>query len=304
MGTLFSTATLLLTLALSFLISSNNLSVCIGPIISARLLTSREATVLAIIGFTFGLLVEGHRMSFVQLPPDRTVIVLSVTLIVVLLGELLRVPISLMYVLSTGLSTMYMFNHNMRPPHTFILSVLYWLGSALLVVIASPITLRLFQRIGSSRPFRFVTIYRIVSVLTTFLLCVSFGANNLGLLWSISGHSLAIVPGIILAMLLGVLLTGKRTLEKLAGMYVLSPTACLTITSVTFAASQIATLLRIPVSFSVLLVCSLVGVSLAYHIRLIDFKYAYRSLTVLFASIPLTMLTLSILEALTHVLIS
>ncbi len=289
----------LLVLALTYLISSNNLSVCIGPVVSSRLLTDREAILLAVIGFLTGLLVEGWNMHFVALPQPRLNEILAVTLAVILLGELARVPISLMYVLTTGLAfSKILTSADAAVLHKFVMALTYWLSSAIIIILVSPLVLNLFRKIGSTKPMKFIALYRLLSITMTFLLCFSFGANNIGLLWSLTGHSVESAIGIILAMLCGIMLTGRRTLMKLAGMYILTPTACLTIMLITFLTSQIATIFKIPISFSVLLVCSLVGVSLAYRIRLIDFKYARRALTVLFLSIPLTIVIVTLLQLL------
>ncbi len=294
-----SLLTFLLVLALTYLVSSNNLSVCIGPIVSSRLLTDREAMLLAVMGFLMGLLIEGRSMHFITTPLPELNRVLAVTLVVILLGELARVPISLMYVLTTGLAfSKVLHSVDVVTFHKFLVALAYWIVSALLIVLTSPLVLGILRRVGSARPVRFIALYRLLSVIATFLLCFSFGANNIGLLWSLVGHSVETTTGIVLAMLCGVMVTGRRTLMRLAGMYVLTPTACLTIMLTTFLASQIATVLKIPISFSVLLVCSLVGVSLAYRIRLIDFRYARRALVMLFLSIPLTIAIVLLLQLL------
>jgi len=284
---------LILVTLLTYLISSNNLSVCVGPLVSTRMLNERTAPIFAYVSYIIGLVLQSHRMVPITVPLSFLNIALSVTLILVLLGELFKVPVSLMYILSTSIMTYGLITYG---DPKLLYAITYWTVSSLIILVLSPLLLKTLHKIGSRRPTLTASVYRLASYVASFLLCMSFGANNIGYLWSIEGRDTIALVLIIVASMIGTFITGKRTLRKLAGVYALTLTGCLTAMLFSYLAAQVATLLGIPVSFSVLLVCSIVGVSYGYSIRIIDTRYVKRALTVLYGSIPLSaLLTMIIL---------
>ncbi|NPA23928.1 MAG: hypothetical protein GXO23_06525 [Crenarchaeota archaeon] len=268
---------------------------CVGPLVSTRMLSEKTAPIFAYASYIIGLILQSKHMVTIPVPTCFLNIALTVTLILVLIGEVFKVPVSLMYILSTSMMTYGLVTYG--DPRLFY-AVGYWAISSILILILSPLLLKMLHRLGRRRPTVTLSIYRLMSYVASFLLCMSFGANNIGYLWSLEGRDLPALGLIVIASMLGTFVTGRRTLRKLAGVYALTLTGCLTAMVFSYAAAQVATLLGIPVSFSVLLVCSIVGVSYGYSIRIIDTRYVKRALTVLYGSIPLsailTMLILAI----------
>ncbi|NPB01156.1 MAG: hypothetical protein GXO10_07250 [Crenarchaeota archaeon] len=260
---------------------------------STRMLNEKNAPVFAYVSYIVGLILQSRHMITITVPLSFLNIALSVTLILVLIGEVFKVPVSLMYILSTSIMT---YGLLMYGDLKLLYAVTYWALSSIIILILSPFLLKTLHRVGSRRPTLTASAYRIASYIASLLLCMSFGANNIGYLWSIEGRDPEALVLIIIASMIGTFVTGRRTLRKLAGVYALTLTGCLTAMLFSYLAAQIATLFGIPVSFSVLLVCSIVGVSYGYSIRIIDMKYVKRALTVLYGSIPLSaLLTMMIL---------
>jgi len=289
--------TLILTTLLTYLISSNNLSVCVGPLVSTRMLNEKNAPIFAYFSYIVGLLLQSKHMVHISVSGTFLDISLAITLIIVFIGEVFRVPVSLMYILSTSIMT---YGLVVSSNYKLIYAVSYWILSSFIIFILCPPILKILHYVGSRRPTVGASVYRFVSYITSFLLCMSFGANNIGYLWMITGGDYTSLIPILISSMLGTFITGRRTRNKLAGVYALTLTGCLVVTTLSYAVAQIATFIGIPVSFSVLLVCSLVGISYGYSIRIIDYKYVKKALTVLYLSIPLsftlTLLTLSIIH--------
>ncbi len=122
--------------------------------------------------------------------------------------------------------------------------------------------------------FRYVGIYRVLSILTVFLLSFSFGANNLGLLWALLNFSYKGLLLIIISSILGVLLIGWRTLYRLStGLFTLGPLTSFTVQLFSFMAMEIGTIYSVPMPVTVTTSFGLVGVGAAHRFRIINLKY-------------------------------
>lgn len=143
-------------------------------------------------------------------------VAMAVTIVIFLIGESMRVPMSLTGSLYASLVGASLALGRIMGNAVLVLS--YWLSLPIIVMLLSYILYK-FLGVFSRLSFKYVGIYRALSVITIFLLSFSFGANNLGLLWALLNFSSRGLLLIIISSILGVLLIGWRTLYKLSTSY-------------------------------------------------------------------------------------
>jgi PiT family inorganic phosphate transporter len=257
--------TLALTFLLSFLVSGNNLSVCVGGAVGSRAISYRYALLLSTLGYVSGLLVEGHKMSLVN--NDATPVLLTSVLIFAL-GEAMRIPTSLtgsLYMAIVGSGWV----HGSVPGNILIV-LIYWLTAPLITVVLAFVAYRLMSR--SMEP-RHVPI-RALTVATVPLLSYSFGANNLGLIWSTVGFTWLGLVVVIAGSVLGTLLMGWRTLYRLTGLFTIGPLTGFITQLLAFLALEVGTQFSAPFPITVATVFGLVGIGMAHGFRIINPRYA------------------------------
>jgi phosphate/sulfate permease len=260
-----------LAFLLSFLVSGNNLSANAGAAVGSRSIDYKYALVIALLGYVLGLWLQGTYMKANIVSGDAALVAMAVAIIIFIIGEGIKVPMSLtgsLYASLVGAS--FALGHIMSNA-IFVLS--YWLSLPIIVMFLSYILykfLSAFSRIS----FKHISIYRALSILTVFLLSFSFGANNLGLLWALLGFSYRGLLLIIISSMMGVLLIGWRTLYRLStGLFTIGPLTSFTVQLFSFIAMEIGTLYSVPMPVTVTTSFGLVGVGAAHRFRIINLRY-------------------------------
>ncbi|MGC8606361.1 MAG: inorganic phosphate transporter [Vulcanisaeta sp.] len=260
-----------LAFLLSFLVSGNNLSANAGAAVGSRSIDYKYALVIALLGYVLGLWLQGTYMKANIVSGDAALVAMAVAIIIFIIGEGMKVPMSLtgsLYASLVGAS--FALGHIMSNA-IFVLS--YWLSLPIIVMFLSYILykfLSAFSRIS----FKHISIYRALSILTVFLLSFSFGANNLGLLWALLGFSYRGLLLIIISSMMGVLLIGWRTLYRLStGLFTIGPLTSFTVQLFSFIAMEIGTLYSVPMPVTVTTSFGLVGVGAAHRFRIINLRY-------------------------------
>ncbi len=260
-----------LAFALSFLVSGNNLSANAGAAVGSRSIDYKYALLIALIGYVLGLWLQGMYMRANVVSGDVAMVAMSVAIIIFIIGESMKVPISLTGSLYASLIGATLALGHVMSNAVFVLS--YWLSLPVVVMLLSYI---LYKSLGvfSRASFRYVGVYRALSVITVFLLSFSFGANNLGLLWALLDFSYRGLLLIIISSVLGILLIGWRTLYRLGtGLFTLGPLTSFTVQLFSFIAMEIGTLYSVPMPVTVTTSFGLVGVGAAHRFRIINLKY-------------------------------
>ncbi|MGC9153458.1 MAG: inorganic phosphate transporter [Vulcanisaeta sp.] len=260
-----------LAFTLSFLVSGNNLSANAGAAVGSRSLDYKYAIITALLGYVLGLWLQGAYMRANIVSGNVAMVAMGVTILIFIVGESMRVPMSLtgsLYASLVGASLALG-----RVMGNAILVLSYWLSLPVIVMVLSYLlyrSLSAFSRLS----FRYVGAYRGLSVITVFLLSFSFGANNLGLLWALLGFSYKGLLVIIVSSILGVLLIGWRTLYRLStGLFTLGPLTSFTVQLFSFIAMEIGTLYSVPMPVTVTTSFGIVGVGAAHKFRIINLRY-------------------------------
>jgi Phosphate/sulphate permeases len=260
-----------LAFALSFLVSGNNLSANAGAAVGSRSIDYKYALLIAVLGYVLGLWLQGMYMRANVVGGEVAMVAMIVTVTIFVIGESMRVPISLTGSLYASLVGASLALNHLLGNAPLVLG--YWLSLPIIVMLLSYF---LYRSLGvfSRLSFRYIGIYRILSIITVFLLSFSFGANNLGLLWALLKFSYGGFIIITLSSILGALLIGWRTLYRLStGLFTLGPLTGFTIQLFSFIAMEVGTFYSVPMPITVVTSFGLVGVGAAHKFRLINLRY-------------------------------
>lgn len=270
--------TSILVFVLTYLISSNNLALCIGYALSTKVLSIRKLIYIAISAYIIGVLLEGYKMSASLLENFNYInhymdIALIITIVIFIVSEIVRIPASLITLLYSGIFGVE-YAITGRYINVFAITIIYWIFISLTSMIISYLMYRFTVYLSKFNLFRSIVISRALIIALLFLTSYSFSANNFGLLWGIENFDLMNLTFIILGFLLGTLVGSKRTLVKYAyGFYTLSPLASLAIYVSIFTAMELSTQLSIPVGLTIIALSSTLGTEYAHKLRLASMKY-------------------------------
>ncbi|WP_291765478.1 inorganic phosphate transporter [Caldivirga sp. UBA161] len=267
-------AALALILALTFLVSSNNLSLVAGMAVGSRLLRPGVAMMIALTGYIVGLLVQGSEMKGYEVTPKGLLILSLIGVLVFIIGEAAKIPMSITNSLYMSWSALALYNSGSLPINFPIVLSSWFIIPILLALAAYLLYPSLVRLTTSSNPIRRLSLYRLIMILTVFLVGFSFGANNLGLVWSMLGFSRIGLVGVIFASTLGVVITGRRTLGQFSrGMFTPPPVSSSVTQLLSFTALELSTVFAIPISLTLCTVGSLLGISMARGMRMINTQY-------------------------------
>lgn len=267
--------TLIIGFILVALVSGNNLSVCFGGAISSRILSRRTGTILAILGYIAGLLLQGSVLGAAAhtLFPQGSVAEIDAVLLVVtvmfILSQAKRIPQSLSITL-----TMALWGWGMAAGTINWLfmgyTVAFWIVAPVLSLLFAVFLMKLFGRVKLRRVWSYTRKMRIALVVASFFVAFTLGANTLGLFMNLLPNSQYLLVVIIAAIVAGCVFLSSGPL-KLLGNEILpmryTNAAIPQFVSAIFV--EIATLLHIPVSNTQAFVSSIYGAGLSYKVRIL-----------------------------------
>jgi len=265
---------LVLMLTLAYLVSSNNLSLVAGVAVGSRLLRPGVAMMIALAGYLTGLVLQGTEMKGYGVGPSGLLILSVIGVLIFMIGEVSKVPMSITNSLYMSWSALILYMDGSLP-FNFPVVLASWLGTPLLLALAAYFIYPILARTSAlSNPIRRLSAFRLMVILTVFLVGYSFGANNLGLMWSMLGFSRVGLMGIVLASTLGVIVTGRRTLGQFSrGMYIPPPISGGVTQLLSFVALELSTVFAIPISLTLCTIGSLLGISMARGMRILNTQY-------------------------------
>ena len=267
-------AALALILALTFLVSSNNLSLVAGMAVGSRLLRPGVAMMIALTGYIVGLLAQGSEMKGYGVTPEGLLILSLIGVLVFIIGEAAKIPMSITNSLYMSWSALALYNDGSLPVNFPIVLSSWFIIPILLALAAYLLYPSLVKLTTSSNPIRRLSLYRLTMILTVFLVGFSFGANNLGLVWSMLSFSRIGLVGVIFASTLGVVITGRRTLGQFSrGMFTPPPVSSSVTQLLSFTALELSTIFAVPISLTLCTIGSLLGISMARGMRIINTQY-------------------------------
>lgn len=265
---------IVLTSILAYLVSSNNLSLIAGMAIGSRLMSTYVGLLISAISVVLGFIVEGSKMVGYSVNQATLAIILAIGILMFAVGEYAKVPMSITGSLYMSWAASVTAARGYVPLGVGIVVTL-WLTTPIILSIASYATYKAVTgALIRTNPIRGLALGRIMMVITVFMVGFSFGANNLGLLWSLTGFSKLGEVAIGVSSGLGILITGKRTLGQFSRGIFLPPPISGSLTQLfSFIMLEASTLFSIPISLTLCTLGSMLGISAARGVRLINIRY-------------------------------
>ncbi len=268
---------LAIALFLAALVAGNNLSVCAGPLISARMLRKRHAVAVAALGYVSGFLLEGglvrsgiYSLTY-PISAQVAFAALFTAILIFVIAHMLKVPQSLSIILMVSLLGAGLSSGAAVRWHFAAELLMFWLLIALLSMLLPFLLMRLMQRRMLKRGiWRELSGIRILLILLSFSAAFTLGANTIGIIYALIPPSATAAAGMAIAIALGALLLSSgevRTLgEEILPMRYINAIAT-QLTSVIFV--EVATLVSLPLSNTQTFTAGLYGTALTYKTRLL-----------------------------------
>jgi PiT family inorganic phosphate transporter len=268
-----------LTFLAVLLVSGNNLSACIGPAVGSRIISRRFGTLLGAIGFSAGLLVQGSGMTRsvgVLLPnatPELRVAALLVAILIFVIAEIARIPMSLSMCL-VGLLAGLSIGKDVPASVLFSSEVAtMWFVAPLVAITLSFYIIRALNRTWPSNFWRRIQTYKVMLILLSFSTAYVLGANTLGLVVATGGYNLAEVIAAVVAIFIGSIYFSSGTVRRVSQEFFLMryTSATATLITSTFLV-ELATFFNIPLSNTQTAAAAVLGTGLSYRTKFVSLK--------------------------------
>lgn len=269
----------ILTFIAVMLVSGNNLSACIGPIVGSRIVSKRFGQTIGALGFSAGLLLQGGTMTKtvgVLLPDSNAELraaALMVAVLVFIAADVVRVPLSLNMSL-VGLLAGLSIGGKISASSIFASEVaLMWFFAPLISIALS---FYLVKWLKSSWPTNFwnrIQTYKVLLIILSFSSAYVLGANTLGLVAATGGFDLLTMLAAIIAIFVGAFFFSGGVMRRISQEFYLMRYVNATATLVTSTLLvEIATLFNIPLSNTQTTASAVLGTGLSYRTKFVSLK--------------------------------
>ena len=180
---------------LILLVSGNNAQASIGNLIGAKVVQTRTALLVEVLGVSAGLLLQGTSMGTAAshlargLSSETVLVVLTLTLALFVVAHFARLPLSLTHTLPALLAGVAL----AFTPYFFFM-ILLWMAAPAAALVATPVIARLASRAGSNDIWAKVEVSKALLLLVSFLFAFTLGANTVGLIVAVEGFGGLAVP--------------------------------------------------------------------------------------------------------------
>ena len=261
------------------LVAGNNLSACVGPIIGARILTKRTGALLAIAGFTAGLLLQGSGMTHAigLLLPNATVQLeveaLLVAIAIFVIAHLIRVPISLSMSL-VGLLAGLSVARGVTTDLSFVAEVaVMWVVAPVCAALLAFYLIRLINRGKMKDIWHRIRLYKGLLIVLSFTTAYVSGANTLSLIVATGGFKVITVIAAIGGIVVGSLFLGEGAIRRISQELYMMRYSNATITlGASTILIEVAALLHIPLSATQTTAAAVFGTGLSYKTKFMSLK--------------------------------
>jgi len=271
----------------TFLVSANNLSLIVGPVVGSRLIRPQAAILMTVIGYVAGLVIQGRSMNVYSVGDSARLVLFAVSLVVFTIGEGSRIPMSITNSLYMSINGIHLVNGYLLS--NFYVVIGYWFLTPILIAVFSYVVYLIIRYYSAANPIRYIAMFKILMIILSFMVAFSFGANNLGLVWALSGPSIGNLLLISAIAVLGAVIGGRRTLGAYGRMYGFGPLTGASAQLSVFIAMEVATFLAIPMTLTLSVTGALLGLAFAHRFRFINANYVYMIIMGYFASLLLSL---------------
>jgi inorganic phosphate transporter, PiT family len=196
---LLAVATLLI-----LLVSGNNAQSSVGNLIGAKVVQTRTALMIEVLGVSLGLLLQGDSMSTAAthlakgLSSEMVLVVLTITLALFAVAHFTRLPLSLTHTLPGLLAGV-----ALAFSSYFFLMILAWMAAPASALVATPLIARLAAKPGANDFWSKIEVYKALLILVSFMFAFTLGANTIGLIVAVEGFGGLAVPLAIVGVVVG-----------------------------------------------------------------------------------------------------
>jgi len=270
------TGPLLLAVAtlLILLVSGNNAQASIGNLVGARVLRTRTALLIEVVGVSLGLLLQGTSMTTAAghlakgLSSQTVLIVLTVTLALFVVAHFARIPLSLTHILPTLLAGV-----ALAFTSYFFLVILTWMAAPVAALVATPLITRLTGRSGKSDFWAKIEVYKALLILVSFVFAFTLGANTVGLIVAVEGFGGLSVPLAIAGVIAGTFFLSAGEIRRVTSdLFELGYSNAMSSMLTSAILVEASTLAGIPMSNTMVQNTAVFGAGLSYKTRFFSAK--------------------------------
>jgi PiT family inorganic phosphate transporter len=266
---LLGVATLLI-----LLVSGNNAQASIGNLVGARVVRTRTALLIEVVGVSSGLLLQGTSMTTAAghlakgLSSEMVLIVLTITLGLFVVAHFARLPLSLTHILPALLAGV-----ALAFTSYFFLMILSWMAAPTAALVTTPLVTRLTGRGSRGDFWDKIEVYKVLLILVSFLFAFTLGANTVGLVVAVEGFGGFSVPLAIVAVIAGTFFLSAGEIRRVTSdMFELGYSNAMSSMLTSAILVEASTLAGIPMSNTMVQNTAVFGAGLSYKTRFFSEK--------------------------------
>ena len=270
------TGPLLLAVAtlLILLVSGNNAQASIGNLVGARVVRTRTALLIEVMGVSLGLLSQGTSMATAAehlakgLSPETVLFVLTITLALFVVAHFARLPLSLTHILPALLAGV-----ALAFTSYFFFMILAWMAAPAAALFATPVIARLAGRSGKNDFWTKIEVYKALLILVSFSFAFTLGANTVGLVVAVEGFGGFAIPLAIVGVVVGTFFLSAGEIRRVSSdMFDLGYSNAMSSMLASAILVEASTLAGIPMSNTMVQNTAVFGAGLSYKTRFFSAK--------------------------------
>ena len=270
------TGPLLLAVAtfLILLVSGNNAQACVGNLIGARVVQTRTALLIEVVGVSLGLLFQGTSMEAAAthlargLSSEMVLVVLAIALALFVVAHFVRLPLSLTHILPALLAGV-----SLAFTSYFFLMIFAWMAAPVAALVATPLVARLAAKARAGDFWAKIEAYKVLLILVSFLFAFTLGANTIGLVVAVEGFGGLAVPLAIVGVVVGTFFLSAGEIRRVTSdMFDLGYSNAMSSMLTSAILVEASTLAGIPMANTMVQNTAVFGAGLSYKTRFFSAK--------------------------------
>jgi inorganic phosphate transporter, PiT family len=269
---LLAVATLLI-----LLVSGNNAQACIGNLIGAKVVRTRTALAVEIVGVSLGLLFQGTKMAMAAshlakgLSSEMVLTVLALSTVLFVVAHFARLPLSLTNTFAALLAGV-----ALAFTSYFFTMILTWIAAPIVALVTTPLIVRLAAKVGTNDLWAKVEVYKALLITISFVFAFTLGANTIGLIVAVEGFSGLSVPLAIGGVVIGTFFLSAGEIRRVSSeIFDLGYSNAMSSMLTSAILVEASTLVGIPMSNTMVQNSAVFGAGLSYKTRFFSAKPFY-----------------------------
>jgi len=256
------------------LVAGNNAQASIGNLIGAKVVQTRTALSIEVVGVSLGLLLQGNSMATAAtnlargLSSEMVLVVLTITLGLFAVAHVARLPLSLTHTLPALLAGVAL----AFTPYFFYM-VLAWMAAPLAALVATPLIARLAAKPGANNFWAKIEAFKVLLILVSFTFAFTLGANTIGLVVAVEGFGGLAIPLAIAGVVVGTVFLSageiRRVTSDLFDLGYSNATSSMLTSAILV---EVSTLVGIPMANTMVQNTAVFGAGLSYRTKFFSAK--------------------------------